>query len=92
MPTLGRTVIALWPTQIGVETTGEALRIVETDTKIRTGSSKKVPAKFSDTCSVRADGLCIGCPTLVGSRQAGNLNMREFFRSSLYKLVEEEWI
>ena len=30
-------VIALWPTQIGVETTGgEALRIVETDTKIRT--------------------------------------------------------
>ena len=26
-----------------------------------TGLSKKVPAKFSDTCSVRADGLCIGC-------------------------------
>ena len=26
-----------------------------------TGSSKKNPAKFSDTCSDRADGLCIGC-------------------------------
>ena len=25
-----------------------------------TGLSKKIPAKFSDTCSVRADGLCIG--------------------------------
>ena len=25
------------------------------------GSSKKVPAKFGDTCSVKADGLCIGC-------------------------------
>ena len=26
-----------------------------------TESSKKNPAKFGDTCSVRADGLCIGC-------------------------------
>ena len=26
-----------------------------------TRSSKKVPAKFADTCYVRADRLCIGC-------------------------------
>ena len=26
-----------------------------------TGSNKKNPAKFGDTCSVRANGLCIGC-------------------------------
>ena len=38
-----------------------------------TGLSKKIPAKFSDTCSVRADGLCIGCPKLVGSRKVGKL-------------------
>ena len=36
-------------------------------------------AKFSDTCSVRADGLCIGSPRLVGGKKAGNLNMQEFF-------------
>ena len=36
-------------------------------------------AKFSDTCSVRADGLCIGSPRLVGGRKAGNSNMQEFF-------------
>ena len=35
-----------------------------------TGSSKKNLAKFSDTCSVRADGLCIGSPRLVGGRKA----------------------
>ena len=28
---------------------------------ICTESSKKNLAKFSDTCSVKADGLCIGC-------------------------------
>ena len=33
-----------------------------------TGSSKKT----SDTCSIRADGLCIGSPRLVGGRKAGN--------------------
>ena len=36
-------------------------------------------AKFSDTCSVRADGLCIGSPRLMGGRKAGNSNMQEFF-------------
>ena len=33
-----------------------------------TGSCKKGPAKFSDTYSVRADGLCFGCLKLLGSR------------------------
>ena len=37
-----------------------------------TGSSKKNLAKFSDTCSVRADGLRIGSPRLVSGRKAGN--------------------
>ena len=44
-----------------------------------TGSSKKNPAKFSDTCSVRAEGLCIGCLKLVGSRKAAISNMQELF-------------
>ena len=51
-----------------------------------TGSSKKVPPKFSDTCSVRADGLCIGCPgcpELVGRRKVGNSHMKELFSSTL---------
>ena len=43
------------------------------------GRAKKNLAKFSDTCSVRADGLCIGSPRLVGVRKAGNSNMQEFF-------------
>ena len=55
-----------------------------------TGWSKKVPAKFSDTCSVRADGLCIGCPQLVGRRKAGNSNMQELFCSTLYLLTDSE--
>ena len=46
--------------------------------------SKKVHAKFSDTCSVRADGLCIGSPRLVGGRKLGNSNMQEFFGTTLY--------
>ena len=40
---------------------------------------KKNLAKFSDTCSVRADGLCIRSPRLVGGRKAGNSNMEDFF-------------
>ena len=51
-----------------------------------TGLSKKVPAKFSDTCSVRADGLCIGSPRLVGGRKAGNSNVQEFFCTTLYSV------
>ena len=41
-------------------------------------------AKFSDTCSVRADGLCIGSTRLVGRRKAGNSNMLDFFCTTLY--------
>ena len=44
-----------------------------------TGSSKKNLAKFSDSCSIRADGLCIGSPRLVGGRKAGYSNMQDFF-------------
>ena len=47
-----------------------------------TGSSKINLAKFSDTCSVRADpadALCIGSPRLVGGRRAGNSNMQKNF-------------
>ena len=55
----------------------------KTPTKRYTGSSKKNLAKFSDTCSVRADGLCIGSPRLVGGRKAGNSNMQEFFCTKL---------
>ena len=32
---------------------------------------RKNLAKFSDTCSVRADGLYIGSPRIVGGRKAG---------------------
>ena len=49
-----------------------------------TGSSKKNLAKFSDTCSVWADGLCIGSPSSVGGRKAVNSNMQEFFCTTLY--------
>ena len=44
-----------------------------------TGSSEKIPAKLSDTCSVRADGLCIGCLSHWAERGQENLNMQEFF-------------
>ena len=33
-------------------------------------------AKFNDTCSVMADGLCICNPNLVGARKARNPNMQ----------------
>ena len=46
-------------------------------------SCEKVPAKFGEGISVRADGLRIGCPGSVGSRKVGNSNMREFFCTTL---------
>ena len=45
---------------------------------------KKNQVKFSDTCSVMADGLCTGCPRLVGRRKAANSNRLEFFCTKLY--------
>ena len=47
------------------------------------GRAKKNLAKFSDTCSVRADGLCIGSPRLVGGRKAGNSNKPDFLHHSV---------
>ena len=56
-----------------------------TDTQIQVqGRAKKNLAKFSDTCFVRADGLCIGSLRLVGGRKAGNSSMQEFFCTTLY--------
>ena len=40
-------------------------------------------AKFSDTCSVGADGLCIGSPRIASERKAENSNMHEFFCTRL---------
>ena len=37
-----------------------------------TGSSKKNPAKFGDTSSVRADGQCIGCLGQLAERGREN--------------------
>ena len=47
-------------------------------------AEQKNLAKFSDTFSVRADGLRIGSPRLVGGRKAGNSNMQEFLCTTLY--------
>ena len=47
------------------------------------GRAKKNLAKFSNTCYVRADGLCISSPRLVGGRKAGNSNIQEFFCTML---------
>ena len=46
---------------------------------LQTGLSKKIPAKFSDSCSVRADGLCIGCLGQWAERGREDSNMQEFF-------------
>ena len=41
-------------------------------------------AKFSDTCSVRADWLCIGCLVQWAERGREDSNMHEFFCMTLY--------
>ena len=48
---------------------------------------KKSPAKFGDTCSVRADGLCIGCLGQWAERGREYSNMQEFFRTTLYMFL-----
>ena len=40
---------------------------------------QKNPAKLGDTCSVRADRLCIGCLGYWAERGRENSNMQEFF-------------
>ena len=47
------------------------------------GQAKKNLAKFSDICSVRADGLCIGSTRSVGGRMAEISNMQELFCTTL---------
>ena len=49
-----------------------------------TGLSKKNPAKFGDACSVRVDGLSIGCLGQWAERGRENSNMHEFFCKTLY--------
>ena len=54
------------------------------------GSSKKVPAKFSDTCSVRAGGLCIGCPKLIVCMKAGKFkHARNFFAQRCTSIISQ---
>ena len=48
------------------------------------GSSKKNFAKFCHTCSVRADGLFIGCLGHWAERGREDSNMHEIFCSTLY--------
>ena len=48
------------------------------------GQAKKHLPKFSDTCSVRADGLCTGCLGQWAERGRENSNMQEFFCTTLY--------
>ena len=48
------------------------------------GRAKKNPAKFGDTCSIRADELCIGCLGQWVERGRENLNMQELFGTTLY--------
>ena len=55
---------------------------------VDTGSSKKNPAKFGDTRSVRADGLCIGCLDQWAERGRENSNMQEYFCTTLYYKAE----
>ena len=48
-----------------------------------TGVEQTIPAKFSDTCSIRADGQCIGCLGQWAERGRENSNMQEFFCTTL---------
>ena len=52
---------------------------------ICTGSSKNL-AKFRDTCSVTAEGLCISSHRLVDGREAGDSNMQELFCTMLFRI------
>ena len=61
-----------------------------TEAGASTGSSTKNLAKFSDTCSVRADGLCIGCLGKWAERGREDSNMHEFFCTTLYLLSSED--
>ena len=49
-----------------------------------TGLCEKVPAKFGEESSVKADGLCIGCLSQWAEVGRENSNMQEFFCTTLY--------
>ena len=51
--------------------------------RLYTGLSKKNPAKFGDTFSVRADELSIGCLVQWAERGQQFSNMQEFFCTTL---------
>ena len=50
---------------------------------IFTGLCEKVPSKFSEESSVKADGLCIGCLSQWAEVGRENSNMQEFFCTTL---------
>ena len=52
-----------------------------------TGLCEKVPAKFGEESSVKADGLCIGCPSQLAEVGRKNSNMQDFFCTTLYRGV-----
>ena len=60
--------------------------LVEPEKKlcICTGLCEKVPAKFGEESSVKADGLCIGCLSQWAEVGRENSNMPEFFCMTLY--------
>ena len=69
------------------EELSRAILELQKDRRVQcTGLSKKIPAKFGDTCSVRADWLCIGCLGQWAERGRDNSNTQEFFCTTLYVL------
>ena len=43
------------------------------------------PRKFCEVSPVRADGLCIGCPKLMGNRLEGTSNIKVIFCKAMFK-------
>ena len=50
---------------------------------------KSLPSSVTYVCSVRANGLYIGSPRLVGWKEAGNSSMQGFFCTTLY--IKHRW-
>ena len=73
----------VFPTHYCGGKTAEELHVTVAIKCSNTGSSKIIPAKFSDTCSIRADGLCIGCLGQWAERGRENSNLQEIFCTTL---------
>ena len=58
---------------------------------LRLQDRAKNPAKFSDTYSFTADGLCIGCLGQWAETGRENSNMQESFCTTLYNRMEKYW-